>query len=136
MTEPAPPPDEAPLEEENGEDVAASRAKALAAIEAIKNKAAAQAPAEVKGEAAAPAADENGHAQAAEPEKPRRKRFGPPANAPREAPKRKRRSRWETQETSDSKALIVQSGPLWPTDVTLPGGLSVRLSASLNTALL
>ena len=73
--------------------------------------------------APAEAAPTNGDAQP----KLRKKRFGPPANAPREIPKRKRRSRWETNE-SNSTALTVQSGrSLWPTDVTLPGGVTVRV---------
>ena len=64
----------------------------------------------------------------AELARPQMKRFGPPANAPREAPKsRKRKSRWETAEPkSYSKALTLQSQHLWPTDVTLPGGITVR----------
>lgn len=107
-----------------GDDGAAERAKALAAIAALKEKVAAQAAAngQHNGEATAePAAPEA-------PARPRKKRFGPPANAPREAPKaRKRKSRWETEPKSDSKALIVNNTALWPTDVTLPGGITVCL---------
>lgn len=60
-----------------------------------------------------------------EPKPERKKRFGPPANAPREIPKKKRKSRWEKAETSTSSALIVQNRQMWPTDVTLPGGVTV-----------
>lgn len=108
--------------EPNGEDdVAAERAKALAAIAALKSKVQGD-PALKKEE------DQNGAAPAdAQPARPRKHRFGPPANAPREAPKpRKRKSRWATEETSDSRALIINDRNRWPTDVTLPGGITVR----------
>ena len=93
--------------------------RALAAIAARKDK--------VEGKAA----DSGEHSKelaTAEPARPKKKRFGQPANAPRKAPKpRKRKSRWECAELkSDSKALIVQTQHLWPTDVTLPGGITVR----------
>lgn len=111
-----------PAPDQNGAgDAEEARQRALAAIAALKEKVAQRA--ENGAEQAAAAVPE----EAVEPARPLKKRFGPPANAPREAPKpRKRRSRWET-EGSDSKALIVQSGPLWPTDVTLPGGITVRV---------
>lgn len=55
----------------------------------------------------------------------RKKRFGLPANAPREIPKKKRKTRWERNEPSSSSALVVQNRQMWPTDVTLPGGVTV-----------
>ena len=129
-----PKPEEAKVEdaaavkaEPNGDDdVAAERAKALAAIAALKAKVQGD-PALKKEE------DKNGAAPAdAQPARPRKHRFGPPANAPREAPKpRKRKSRWATEETSDSRALIINDRNRWPTDVTLPGGITVR--PPLNT---
>jgi hypothetical protein len=102
------------------EQAAAERAKALAAIAALKSKVQAEAP------------DKNGQENGVDvgntaSSRPRKHRFGPPANAPREAPKpRKRRSRWETSEPSDSRELIINDKNLWPTDVTLPGGITVR----------
>lgn len=111
-------------EGENGKAAAAddgdeARQKALAAIAALKQKVVNADVAQENGAAVGNAVEE-------EPARPRKKRFGPPANAPRQAPKqRKRKSRWETEPTSDSKALIVNTGPLWPTDVTLPGGITV-----------
>ena len=103
------------------DDTDEARKKALAAIAALKNKVEEKKGADQDHGAAA----SNAAAQA--PARPLKKRFGPPANAPRQAPKkqRTRRSRWETEPSSDSKALIINSGPLWPTDVTLPGGITV-----------
>jgi hypothetical protein len=101
-------------------DEARAKAAALNAIAQLKAKLvnAESNPAQANGA-------DNGQIAPAEA-KPRKKRFGPPANAPREVPKpRKRRSRWETEETT-STALIVNSKPLWPVDVTLPGGITVR----------
>jgi hypothetical protein len=110
------------------EQAAAERAKALATIAALKFK--------VQAEAAAKNGQENGaNGGTTEPSRPRKRRFGLPANAPREAPKpRKRRSRWETSETSDSRDLIVNDKNLWPTDVTLPGGITVRFRGPTELA--
>ena len=103
---------------QNDEQAAAERAKALAAIAALKSK--------VKADGAG--ANGEDIKEEKPPARPRKHRFGPPANAPREAPKpRKRKSRWETEPASDSKALIINDKNLWPTDVTLPGGITVRL---------
>jgi hypothetical protein len=108
--------------------VANERATALAAIAAIRDQVAAAATATENGQNGA----DTGNAAPEEVSRPRKKRFGPPANAPREAPKpRKRKSRWETDTTSDSKALIVNNGPLWPTDVTLPGGITVLFATAV-----
>jgi hypothetical protein len=57
----------------------------------------------------------------------RRQRWGPPANAPQDAAgtdgpaKKKRRSRWETEEVTTVGALL----PSFPKEITLPGGLRV-----------
>lgn len=108
---------EAPVTDAAAEaDAKAKAQNALAQLQAKLANAA-----DTKDGAAPEAVPANGDAQP----KVRKKRFGPPANAPREIPKRKRRSRWETNE-SNSTALTVQSSrALWPTDVTLPGGVTV-----------
>lgn len=87
--------------------------------------------------AAAAASEPDASTQAAAPEvtngaeregRPRKKRFGPAANVLAPAPKpRKRKSRWETEDSS-STTLALASKPLWPTDVVLPGGITVRYS--------
>lgn len=57
----------------------------------------------------------------------RRQRWGAPANAPQDAagadgpPKKKRRSRWETEEVTAVGAYL----PTFPKEITLPGGIRV-----------
>lgn len=117
------PPEPAP-ELENGAE-ADAKAAALAAIAKLQANIG-NAPVETNGGAAAGPPVAAIKVEDEEKPKPeRKKRFGPPANAPREVPKKKRKTRWERSEPSTSSALIVQNRQLWPTDVTLPGGVTV-----------
>jgi hypothetical protein len=120
------PPDSAPALE-NG---AAADAKAAALAAIAKLQASIAAKAEQNGGSAAVPPGETATVEGPSEEQPkpeRKKRFGPPANAPREVPKKRRKTRWERSETSSSNALIVQNRQMWPTDVTLPGGVTVSV---------
>ena len=113
---------------ENGAE-ADAKAAALAAIAKLQANMA-KAPVETNGGTAADAPVEPAKVEVEDKPKPeRKKRFGPPANAPREVPKKKRKTRWERSEPSSSSALIVQNRQMWPTDVTLPGGVTVCSSS-------
>lgn len=112
------------------ESVAEAMAEAIAKARAAAAAAAASEPeapvtadpaAEPAVAADAPAT--NGEARVG---RPRLKRFGQPANVLAPAPKpRKRKSRWENEESGDT-TLALSSRTLWPTDITLPGGITVR----------